>query len=78
MLGGVVSHFLARSVKRKCYSAEQEDSFRPSFKAIDYSRSWMKNRVNIPAYVMVTPAMARGGKADDRNQTLPVTTDPVH
>ena len=42
----VVSYFLARPVERKCYSVEPEDLVRPSFKAIVYSRSWVRNSVN--------------------------------
>ena len=37
-----VSHFLVRSAERKCYSVEQE----ASFKAIVHSRSWVRNSVN--------------------------------
>ena len=40
-----VSRFLARPVERKCYSAEQEDSLRPLFEAIVYSRSWVRKNV---------------------------------
>ena len=44
----VVSPFLARPVEWKCYSAEQEDSLRPLFKAIVYSRSWVRKSANRP------------------------------
>ena len=46
VLYSVVSRFLARPVERKCYSVEPEDSLRPLFKAIVYSRSWVRNSVN--------------------------------
>ena len=42
----IVSHFLAGPVERKCYLVEQEDSLRPLFKAIVYTRSWVRNNVN--------------------------------
>ena len=42
----VLSRFLVRPVQRKCYSVEPEDSLRPLFKAIVYSRSWVRNNVN--------------------------------
>ena len=40
-----VLHFLARPVERKCYSVEPEDSLRPLFRAIVYSRSLVRNNV---------------------------------
>ena len=42
----VVARFLARPVKRKRYSTEPEDSVRPLFKAIVYSRSSVRENVN--------------------------------
>ena len=44
----VVSRFLARPVELKCYSAEPDDSLRPLFEAIVYSRSWVSKSVNSP------------------------------
>ena len=41
-----VSHFLARPIERKFCSAEQDDSLRPLFEAIVYSRSWIRKSVN--------------------------------
>ena len=46
LLYWVVSCFLVRLVEQKCYSAELEDSLRPLFKAIVYSKSWVRKRVN--------------------------------
>ena len=46
VLHWVASRFLARLVERKCYSAEEEDSLRPLFEAIVYSRSWVRKSVN--------------------------------
>ena len=46
MYWSVVSRLLARPVERKCYSAEQEDSLRPLFKVIVYSRSVVRKTVN--------------------------------
>ena len=43
----VVSRFLARPVEWKCCSLEPVDSLRPLFKAIVYSRSWVRNSVYI-------------------------------
>ena len=38
--------FSPDQLNRKCYSIEQEDSLIPLFKAIDCSRSWVRNSVN--------------------------------
>ena len=42
----VVARFLARPVEWKCCSLEPVDSLRPLFKAIVYSRSWVRNSMN--------------------------------
>ena len=45
VLHWIISGFLTRPTERKCYSVGPEDWLRPLFKAIVYSRSWVRNSV---------------------------------